>query len=60
MDVELWISCEFRRDISEKKRAMRLLSLVFYVVMVGYNKIIRPLPLKLKKSKTGATSPIVP
>ena len=48
----MWISCEFRRDISEKKRAMRLLSLVLYVVMVGNNRITRPLPLGLKKSKT--------
>ena len=45
------ISCEFRRDTSEKKRAMRLLSLVLYVVMAG-DRITRPFSLRLKKSKT--------
>ena len=45
------ISCEFRRDTSEKKRAMKLLSLVLYVVMAG-DRITRPVPLRLNKSKT--------
>ena len=47
----MWISCEFQCNILEKKRATRLLSLVLYVAMVS-NRITRPLPLGLKKSKT--------
>ena len=46
----MWNSCEFRRDVLEKKACDDItISMVLYVIMVG-NKITRPFPLGLKKS----------
>ena len=48
MDVDFWlVSIHFRK----KKRAIRLPSLVLYVVMVSTRSILS-FPLRLKKSKT--------